>query len=122
MSKMGLFNTSNVKAMKVDGEVLEFEPEVEMSDEITVLGENISFDMESGAYTVPDEYLFDNSKLRSLVVRPVNGNVSDYNAVCLSISMSGMNYPMPLMFEEADDMGIVYKLHVASAKEILYDT
>ena len=107
MSKTGLFSTSNVKSLKVDGEVMEFEPEVEMSGELTVLGENISFDMENETYYVPEEYLFDNSKLSSLVVRPSGGNVSDYNAVCLSISMGGMNYPMPLMFEEAAEMGIV---------------
>lgn len=107
MSKTGLFNMSNVKALKVDGEVMEFEPEVEMSGELTVLGENISFDMENETYTVPDEYLFDNTKLSSLVVRPANGDISAYNAICLSISMGGMNYPMPLMFEEAEGMGIV---------------
>ena len=107
MSKTGLFSTSNVKALKVDGEVMEFEPEAEMSDEITVLGENISFDMENETYNIPEEYLFDNTKLSTLVVRPANGDVSAYNAVCLSISIGGMNYPMPLMFEEAAEMGIV---------------
>ena len=107
MSKTGLFNTSNVKALKVDGEVMEFEPEVEMSGELTVLGENISFDMENETYNVPEEYLFDNSKLSSLVVRPANGDVSAYNAIYFSISMDGMNYPMPLMFEEAEGMGVV---------------
>lgn len=107
MSKTGLFNTSNVKALKVDGEVMEFEPEVEMSSELTVLGENISIDMENKTYNVPDEYLFDNANLNSLVVRPANGDISVYNAVCLSISMSGMNNPMPLMFEEAEDAGIM---------------
>ena len=107
MSKTGLFNTSNVKTLKVDGEVMEFEPEAEMSSDITVFGENISFDMENETCNVPEEYLFDNSKLNSLVVRPSGGNVSDYNAVCISIGMGGMNYPMPLMFEEAEDMGVV---------------
>ena len=107
MSKTGLFSTSNVKSLKVDGEVMEFEPEVEMNGELTVLGENISFDMENETYTVPEEYLFDNTKLSTLAVRPANGDISVYNAVCLSISMGGMNYPMPLMFEEAEDMGIV---------------
>ena len=107
MSKTGLFSTSNVKTLKVDGEVMEFEPEVEMSRELTVLGENISFDMENETYNIPEEYLFDNTKLSTLVVRPSGGNVSDYNAVCLSISVGGMNYPMPLMFEEAAEMGIV---------------
>lgn len=107
MSKTELFNTSNVKALKVDGEVMEFEPEVETSGELTVLGENISFDMDNGIYTVPDEYLFDNANLNSLVVRPANGDISIYNAVCVSFSMGGMNYPMPLMFEEAEDAGIM---------------